>query len=246
MSEVLVLCYHAVSPSWTAELSVTPDAFAAQMRKLVDRGWRGATFHEAVHSPPARRTLAVTFDDAFLSVLERAYPILAELGLPATVFVPTAFADRRQRLRWDGINRWSQSPDAHELECMTWDDLRVLVEAGWEIGSHTRTHPRLTRLSDDQLSAELETSREDCSTHLGAACVSLAYPYGDVDRRVAERARQIGYACGAGLSSSLAPLGALRWPRVGVYHGDSPQRFALKISSFTRWARATRWWPDHE
>ena len=53
------------------------------------RGYRGATFEDAVSAPPARRTLAVTFDDAYLSVLELGKPILDRLGLVATVFVPT-------------------------------------------------------------------------------------------------------------------------------------------------------------
>src|SRR5205085_9051635 len=86
LSDVLVLCYHAVSPTWGASLSVTPDEFESQLRTLLRRGWRGATFRDAVLRPPWPRTLAVTFDDAFLSVLELAHPILARLGLPATVF----------------------------------------------------------------------------------------------------------------------------------------------------------------
>ena len=51
MSDVLVLCYHAVSPRWPADLSVTPEAFERQLQLLVGRGYRGATFHDAVTSP---------------------------------------------------------------------------------------------------------------------------------------------------------------------------------------------------
>jgi peptidoglycan/xylan/chitin deacetylase (PgdA/CDA1 family) len=63
MSDVLVLCYHAVSVRWPAELSVTPERLEEQLRLLVRRGFKGATFHQAVIAPPAPRTLAVTFDD---------------------------------------------------------------------------------------------------------------------------------------------------------------------------------------
>lgn len=147
MSDVLVLAYHAVSPTWKAALSVTPETLEAQLTRLVNRGWHGATFTEAVLRPPYQRTLAVTFDDAFKSVLVWAQPILARLGLRATVFVPTAFMSRRQPLLWPGIDDWLDTEFASELEGMCWEDLPTLVLQGWEIGSHTCTHPKLTRLT---------------------------------------------------------------------------------------------------
>src|SRR5512132_3022800 len=132
MPDVLVLCYHAVSDRWGAALSVTPTALRRQLAHLVARGWVGATFTEAVTSPPAARTLAVTFDDGFDSVRTHAAPILDELGLPATVFVPTNWPGRS--MRWPGIEQWADSPFAHELQAMSWDQLRALSARGWEIG----------------------------------------------------------------------------------------------------------------
>src|SRR5690348_8552028 len=82
-SRILVLCYHAVSEEWDAALSVTPDAFRRQLTRLLACGWRATTFTDAVLDPPAAKTLAVTFDDAFDSVRTKASPILAELGIPA-------------------------------------------------------------------------------------------------------------------------------------------------------------------
>jgi peptidoglycan/xylan/chitin deacetylase (PgdA/CDA1 family) len=246
VSDVLVLCYHAFSPTWAASLSVTPDEFERQLSLLVRRGWRGATFSDAVLRPPAPRTLAVTFDDAFLSVLELAQPIMAQLDLPGTVFAPTAFMERRMQLMWNGIDHWSATPDAPELQSMCWGDLQLLIDLGWEIGSHTKTHPRLSKLDDDVLATELEGSRAELEQHLSAPCDSLAYPYGDVDEHVVARARDAGYRCAAGLSSSLAPLGAHRFPRVGVYREDPGWRFRLKVNRLMRRARASTLWPAHE
>jgi peptidoglycan/xylan/chitin deacetylase (PgdA/CDA1 family) len=242
VSDVLVLCYHAISPTWSAALSVTPEALEAQLRELVRRGWRGATFEAAVLRPPWPRTLAVTFDDAFLSVLELGHPILSDLGLPGTVFAPTAFLDQRQPLRWPGIDHWSQTPDRAELQSMDWTDLQTLAGDGWEIGSHTQTHPHLTRLDDAALADELEASRRACATRIGRPCHTLAYPYGDVDERVAARAARAGYLCAASLSLQT-PGGVHRWPRVGVYHRDAPWRFRLKVNRPLRRARASPLWP---
>jgi peptidoglycan/xylan/chitin deacetylase (PgdA/CDA1 family) len=244
VTDVLVLCYHAVSPTWAATLSVTPDALERQLSLLLRRGWRSATFTEAVLDPPAARTLAVTFDDAFASVCALAQPILAALEIRATVFAPTAFMGHRQALEWPGIDQWQGTPDAGELMAMDWEDLGGLIELGWEIGSHTRTHPRLTALDDEPLDDELAGSSQECIERLGQPCRSIAYPYGEVDDRVADRARAVGYLAGAGLSSSLRPLGPHRWPRVGIYHRDVDQRFKLKMNPMMRRLRASQLWPS--
>ncbi len=242
MTEVLVLCYHAVSPSWTAALSVTPDALERQLTFLVRRGWRCTTFTDAVLGPPAKRTLAVTFDDAFRSVRELAEPILSALGIPGTVFAPTAFMSHHQQLNWEGIDHWQQKPTAHELTCMDWDDLAELADRGWEIGSHTRTHPHLTRLDEPTLRHELEGSLQECRDRLGRPCRSIAYPYGEVDTRVSRRAREAGYVAGATLPVGQRGHGPFRWPRVGIYHADDDHRFGLKMNPVVRHLRSSRLW----
>jgi peptidoglycan/xylan/chitin deacetylase (PgdA/CDA1 family) len=246
VTDVLVLCYHAVSPTWDADLSVTPEALETQLALFAQAGWRGTTFTEAVLRPRFPRTLAVTFDDGFLSVLELAQPILDRLGFPATVFIPTRFMSERQPLAWPGTDHWLQTPFASEMRGMSWDDLRALASNGWEIGSHTQSHARLTQLDDDRARAELDESRRACEEHLDAPCTSVAYPYGDEDQRVAEMAASAGYAAGARLSSDLVPGGPLRWPRVGIYHPDVAWRFRLKASGAMRRTRASRLWPALE
>jgi peptidoglycan/xylan/chitin deacetylase (PgdA/CDA1 family) len=244
VGDVLVLCYHAVSPTWGATFSVTPDTLERQLSRLVRAGWRGATFTDAVLAPPARKTLAVTFDDGFASTFEVAEPILTRLGLPGTVFVPTAFMGERQHLSWQGIEAWLGTPYEDELRAMTWDEIGQLAARGWEIGSHTCSHPHLTTLSDTALREELRGSFEQCSKHIGQPCRSIAYPYGDVDVRVATIAREAGYQTGACLAHSLVALGAWLWPRVGIWHDDSSRRFRVKISRLTRSARASRLGPS--
>jgi peptidoglycan/xylan/chitin deacetylase (PgdA/CDA1 family) len=241
VGDVLVLCYHAVSERWPADLSVTPERLEEQLELLVRRGYRGATFHQAVTAPTARRTLAVTFDDAYRSVSELAFPILARRGLPGSVFVATDFAGKSP-MAWPGIDRWLGGPHEPELAGMSWSELGELAEAGWEVGSHTRSHPRLTELDDGALAAELRESREACEDRLGRPCRSLAYPYGDVDDRVVEAARAAGYESAGTLPKRFIRPRPLEWPRVGVYHGDDARRFRLKVSPAVRLVRRSRLW----
>jgi peptidoglycan/xylan/chitin deacetylase (PgdA/CDA1 family) len=227
-TSILVLGYHAVSETWPSDLAVTSTQLRRQLEWLLRRGYTGATFSDTVAARPRNRTVVVTFDDAYRSVLERAYPILTSLGLPGTVFAVTDFADDGRHLHWARSTDWRGGPYENELRGMTWDELKELADQGWEIGSHTRTHPRLTRLSDEALAHELRESREACERALGRPCPSLAYPYGDFDSRVVEKAAEAGY--NAAVIESLGPPDPLTWPRVGIYRGDSLGRFRLKVS----------------
>jgi len=238
VSEPLVLCYHALSPSWDAALSVTPADFERQIAFLVNGGWRAVTFADAATKPSRGRTVAITFDDAFASVKRHAMPILAGYGIPATVFAPTAYMDGGGQLAWPGTSDWLQTSEAPELAAMDWQDLQQLADLGWEIASHTSTHPHLTQLDDDAITHELTTSRREISLRLGRTCETIAYPYGDADARVASRARTAGYVAGATLTRSLLRTGPYLTPRVGIYRRDTPARFRLKISPLTTTMRA--------
>jgi peptidoglycan/xylan/chitin deacetylase (PgdA/CDA1 family) len=228
MSDVLVLCYHAVSPTWPAGPSVTPSDFRAQLELLLKLGYQGRTLVDALTTPPAGRTMAVTFDDAHVSVAELARPILDELGIPATVFVPTEYAGTDRLMGWAGYDQWLGTPHESELRCLSWEALNELADSGWEIGSHTVSHPRLTRIDDDQLEHELVGSRRVCEERMGRPCVSIAYPYSDEDDRVVAATRRAGYGLGVTVSSRWAPPFPLRWPRVGAFYGNSAWHLAAR------------------
>jgi peptidoglycan/xylan/chitin deacetylase (PgdA/CDA1 family) len=242
-SLTLVLCYHAISESWPAALAVSQESLRRQVSGFLRRGFAPSTFGAAITRPSGKPTLAVTFDDAYASVVDRARPVLAELEVPASLFVPTAHAGDGSRMCWPGIDRWVGTPWEPELTGASWDQLREVAAAGWEIGSHTRSHPRLTGLTDAELRAELEGSRADCEHELDRPCRSIAFPYGDVDARVAAAARAAGYTAGGSLADQPDGAGArpdpLRWPRVGAYRPDSERKVRTKA---TLLLRAPRLW----
>jgi peptidoglycan/xylan/chitin deacetylase (PgdA/CDA1 family) len=238
----LGLCYHALSDGWPALMSVTPDRFRWQLHWLAERGYGGVTFSELVEGRARGRQVAVTFDDGYLSVLRHGLPVLEELGWPGTIFVPTALLDERRPLVWPGIDHWVGTEHEHELIPLSWGELGDLRARGWEIGSHTRTHPRLTSLTDAQLDEQLAGSRADCEERLGTPCRSVAYPYGDVDPRVVAAAARAGYATGAALPKLGHRPRELEWPRVGVYHPEHERRFRTKVSPTVRVVRRTAVW----
>lgn len=218
-ADVLVLCYHAVRKAPVCELDVSERALRSQVELLLRKGYRGSTFCEALIAPAAPRTLAVTFDDGDRSVFDAAFPLLAELGLPATLFVAT-----------------------HTIGApggLAADELRELAAAGWEIGSHTVSHERLTELGERDLDVELRESRTCLEGLLGQPCRSLAYPFGAADARVIAAAEDAGYVAACVLSGRFASPSLLAWPRVGVASDDELSIFRVKTAPLVRRVRGS-------
>ena len=88
----------------------------------------------------------------------------------------------------------------HQLyDFMSWDEVRSLQRMGWTIGSHTMTHPILSRLDEQALRTELVGSKHRIEQETGRDCVSLVYPNGgvqDVTDDVFRVGREVGYELG--------------------------------------------------
>jgi peptidoglycan/xylan/chitin deacetylase (PgdA/CDA1 family) len=115
-----------------------------------------------------------TFDDAHISQVELAAPILNAAGLHGVFFVPTA---------WVGARK----------ETATWRELRALLQAGHRVGSHGNTHSLLTQCTSSELSEELRYSRLTLEDKLGCSITSLSLPGGRCNSKVAAYAASAGY-----------------------------------------------------
>jgi len=196
----LVLCYHAVSPTWEHRLCIHPDLLLRQVRAL-SRLW----------------TVHATFDDAFRSSAT-VFPALERLGVPVQIFVCTRYARAGAPLSIPEL----AGDDPAQLATMSWDELREHRDRGVRIGSHAVSHAHLTRLSDSELRGELENSRREIEAELGRPCRELAYPYGEHDERVRVAARAAGYNRGYSLRGRKRDAYAL--PRVDLYRRHTVPR----------------------
>lgn len=222
--EPLVLCYHAASNRWQHALAVPPDRLLGQVRLLARRR-RPVAASEVARG--IGRLLHVTFDDAFRNVSE-VLPGLERIGAPVTIFACPEYADGGRPL---DVPELAADAEAlpEELRTMTWEELRAVAERpGVEIGAHTLSHPHLTRLSDEELRRELAESKSRLEAELGRECRFLAYPYGEEDARVNERARTAGYEGAFGLPGDSSGANPFSLPRVGVWQKDGRLRFELK------------------
>jgi len=241
MKDTIALGYHAISPTWRENLSVTPNSLRAQVRLLAKRGYAAVTFGDAVAGASNGSRVALTFDDGYRSVLRYGLDILSEHRFIGTVFVATDHVGTERPVSWGGeLHRWLDSQHAGELVPMSWPELRSLAEAGWEIGSHSCSHRPLTKLAHAELVRELEDSKARIEEQLQRPCLSFCYPYGDLDESVVDAVGVAGYM--AACTSERFRVSRLTYPRVRVDHEDGGMVFRLKIARSARRVRRSGAW----
>jgi peptidoglycan/xylan/chitin deacetylase (PgdA/CDA1 family) len=218
-----ILMYHKVgapvrSPA-DRSLNVPAADLAKQMRLLARLGYRGITLAETVDAlsgcgPAPRRPVCVTFDDGYATVAQHAAPVLAALGWPATVFVPSACVGR--------TNEWDMETGRAILPILDWAGLRGLLDEGWEMAGHTRTHAHLDRMADDEATAEIAGGAADLRERLGCDVRTFCYPYGGLNERTPDLVRACGLsgACTTRSGAASPSHDMLRLPRVKVAPRD--------------------------
>jgi len=175
---------------------------------------------------PKSVIVGITFDDAFVSVMENAVPILREYGLPAGIFVPVG--NLGQKPRWEMPVNCS---DRDEI-VMNEEQIAELDKDGFEIFSHTVSHPVLTKIDDVRLETELAESRRALERLVNHAVVGVSYPHGACDARVCNVAQRCGYKLGFTIEPSTIESNTdnLRIGRFSVSPRDSLFKFKLKVN----------------
>jgi len=227
------LGYHSVTEDGPPYLSLRPATFERQLDLLVGAGFRSGTAATlariAAGEMPAGRHAFITFDDGFADTVTTALPAMSARGLTGLVFVLPGHLDDGAPLDWPEVAGEAGRRPAL-MRSMDWAMLETLAGAGWGVGSHTMSHPRLTGLGDEELVQELLDSRRAIEGRLGR-CDLLAYPFGAWDARVAAAAAAAGYSFAFTLPfGEQAVASPLSIPRVTIDDRDTPWRFRAKLS----------------
>ena len=164
---------------------VLPALLRRQVRELARRGCRPSVVRELLAADD-NDCCALTFDGGYLSVMEQAWPILAEGSMPATVFVVANLVG--------GTNWWDQREGDRAEPLLGKRELRALAAAGWEVGSQSGSHVRLTTLASVPLREEIRGSKARLEDMLGAPVTGFCYPYGEWNARVRDEVTEAGYA----------------------------------------------------
>jgi len=191
--KALIICYHCVKDEVNSYLRPTKSAdFENQMRYLSTRynpiSLESMAQHLRNGTSLPSRAIAVTFDDGYRDNYENAYPILKRYHIPATVFLATDFIDTGRIPPWEQGYCMDQEP-----LMLSWKQVREMSDAGVSFGSHTVTHPLLTRIPPKQVERELRQSKDIVEQQIGKPVSTLAYPSGDFDSNVKQAVREAGY-----------------------------------------------------
>jgi peptidoglycan/xylan/chitin deacetylase (PgdA/CDA1 family) len=174
---------------------------------------------------PGKRYAAVTFDDGFKSVADQALPELIKRKIPATIFVTSDLLG--QTPGWKG----------YPGRFMSLEELHALPTDLISLGSHTRTHPFLPKLTDEEAKDEIGISRLKLGQMLGRDVTLFAFPYGAFNERLITICREAGYKRIFTTLPYPAELGPKEFlsGRVTVEPVDWSIEFSLKLAGAYRW-----------
>lgn len=195
----VIFTYFAIGNDDSPSASITGEQFNQQIEELTSGVYNIVSLEKIVDAFASGRTLpartiALTFDGADQSILDKALPLLKEHDLPFTVFVP---ADRV------GVNK---SP------YLTWDNLRKLKRTGLvTFGLHPSAYATLDDASESEIKRQINNSLVAIRKELDVNPTLLAYPYGEYNAAARKIARDMGFKAAFGQQSGVAWAGDDRY-----------------------------------
>lgn len=219
---VPILMYHVIGVAQAGapfpELFVSPGLFRAQIEWLRRHGFTAVTLDRVIAAWAGRAALprhpvVLSFDDGYLGDATVARPLLG-------------------RLHWPGVlNLIVSRMRPGDAAGLTRGMVRAMIAGGWEVDSHTITHPDLTMLAPAVLAREVERSRTLLRRMFHIPVEGFCYPGGRYDAAVLRDVRHAGYRFATTERPGAAvPIGdRLLLPRIRVSAGESPSRLGATI-----------------
>ncbi|HUD33505.1 MAG TPA: polysaccharide deacetylase family protein [Variovorax sp.] len=226
---VPILTYHNIGeapPEATHRgLYLDLDKFRSHLRSLRRRGYRGVSMDEGfpyLRGEKDGRVAIITFDDGYLDNLRLAMPALQEFGFGATCYLVAGHLGDHNA--WDAEELRVKKPLMDEAGVRDW------LAGGMKVGSHTVSHPRLSRMTSAQKRGEIADSRARLEDRLGISIDHFCFPYGDHDEECIEYAAEARYDTAVTTHRGRVRAGQdmLALPRIGNSGKRSPWVFASR------------------
>lgn len=186
-----ILMYHSVGLN-RAHFTVAPEAFRAQIAFLKEKGFEIISLEACLRRSKAGETgklVALTFDDGYRDFLSNAWPVLRGYGFPASVFLIAGRMDADY-----------EASGGEKIPLLSWEEAASLQREGVVFGSHTVTHPKLTKIPLEEARKELEMSRDVLRQRLGVGPSFICYPHGRASTEIHAMAREAGYVGGLSIT----------------------------------------------
>ncbi len=232
ISNVKVLMYHKIVDvektsglHWT---NVGKKQFRKQLLLLDKWGFTPVTFRDYLLSINSKlrlpkKPIILTFDDGYEAVYKYAFPIIKDMGWNAVIF---AIGDQRIKTAV-----WDNKYDLVNNDLLNPDQLTEMLEAGFEIGSHSMTHRYLTKEPATNAWFEIKRSKEKLEQMIGSDILSFCYPYGAVNRQIKNLVKDAGYSIGCGVYTGHPKFGKDIYDirRLRINNSTNKLSFAVKL-----------------
>ena len=243
-----VLMYHKIPDAPLAtkhQIYVTKDNFANHLAYFNRQKLTPITFADYLKFASGelkladfpRRPIILTFDDGYTDNYTNLLPLMQQYGYRGVLYLLGDFDIR--------CNQWDLAADPTEprSDIMDLAQKQAFVAAGWEIGAHTMSHPKLTTLPPAEATHEIRRSKAALENALQTEVVSFAYPYGDLNDSVKTAVRAAGFALGVATDTGGLHLEDDRMQvfRVNMFPNESASSLFKKTSpwyrKYYRWKR---------
>jgi len=232
MKPISILMYHQVGhfPNMKEHRATYCDLgrFRRQMKWLGLAGYSVISLDQAVselrqNRHAEQKRVVLTFDDAYENFYENAFPILGEMGYPATVYAIAGMVGKKAD--------WLAADGHHTPRLMNAVQLRQVQASGITVGSHSFHHIRLAEQDSDTIAQETTDSKAALEDILGAAVEHFCYPYGSHDRRCVQAVKAAGYATATTCqrAAATARFDPHALPRKAISFGDSLPGYWWKV-----------------
>lgn len=190
----VIFAYHRFGEDTVPATNVRLAQFDAHLAYLEEGGFNvwplsRVVRHLKAGMPLPERTVALTADDAYRSVMTQAWPRLKRRGWTMTLFVATDGVDQRIR------------------GYLSWDEIRALQADGMEIGAHSAAHGHMAEMDGEKVAGDFARARERFIDELGAQPDLLAWPYGEASQEGMRLAQDAGYLAAFGQHSGPTHAG---------------------------------------
>jgi len=201
-------------------LTVTPEAFEAQVKWLADNGYHTLYFSDLVAYfrdgvPLPEKPIILTFDDGWTDDYTVAFPILRKHCMVGTFFPPVAWVNR-----------------SNGSKVMTWPMIEEMSRSGMEFGSHTIDHHLLNEQTAQQITEELVDSKAALEQHVVRPVVALAYPGGGHNPLAVSLVPKAGYGAAVGVTAGVeqARSDLFLLHRITIPYSDDLKAFERRIT----------------
>jgi len=220
---VAILTFHSVDRAFHPGFNnYHPKRLKNLLIILKDAGYQFVSLSDYLKSTPDERLISITFDDGFESFNNYVQPILIELEVPSTVFIPFGFIGKKAIWDYMGVIGGSRH--------LTCEQIKKLSDFGVEFASHGYSHINLTGLSERILRLELERSKKGLEDLAGKEVKFISYPFGRFNGLVESLAAEAGYEQGFSLSFFKKSRYGFTIPRYAVYSTDTLYSVDKKLS----------------